>query len=193
MSHVDQPVTFNVVAVYPDLESVERAVSRLHADGFEMRDLSIVGRDFRENDESSGFVSVSDYATAGAEVGAVVGGLFGLCVGMAFLILPGLGPVVVAGPIAAALAGGAEGSLAGASVGALVGTLVGWGVPKDQALAYRDHVRSGRYLVLARGDSAKIEHARAVLHHEALEYQRHESAMHVGGSSNLSNQSARAS
>ncbi|APW62550.1 general stress protein [Paludisphaera borealis] len=179
MSQVDQPITFNVVAVYPDHESVERAMSRLHADGFEMRDLSIVGRDFRVNEEESAEpMTMSDYATTGAEFGAVVGGLFGLCVGMAFLILPGLGPVVVAGPIAAALAGGAEGSLAGASLGALVGALVGWGVPHDRALEYRDHVKSGKYLVLARGDATKIEHARAVLHHEALEHEKHEAFAH---------------
>lgn len=180
MSQVDQSVTFNVVAIYPDHESVERAVSRLHADGFEMRDLSIVGRDFRVNDETAEPLATSDYATAGAEFGAVVGGLFGLCAGMAILILPGLGPMVVAGPIAAALAGGVEGSLAGASVGALVGALVGWGIPHDRALEYRDHVQSGKYLVLARGDAAKIEHAREVLHHEALESERHAAIGHSG-------------
>jgi hypothetical protein len=179
MSQVGVPARFNVVAVYPDHESVERAVNRLHAEGFETRDLSIVGRDFRpDGEEEAEPLATSDYATAGAEVGAVVGGLFGLCVGMAFLILPGVGPIVVAGPIAAALAGGAEGSLAGASVGALVGALVGWGVPHDRAMEYRDHVKSGRYLVLARGDAAKIEHARSVLHHEALEHEAHEAAAH---------------
>ena len=174
MSQVDPSATFNVVAVYPDHESVERAVSRLHADGFEMRDLSIVGRDFRADDETADPMSTSDYATAGAEFGAVLGGLVGICVGMAVLILPGLGPIVVAGPIAAALAGGVEGSLAGASVGALVGALVGWGIPHDRALEYRAHVQSGKYLVLARGDAAKIEHARAVLHHEAVESEKHQ-------------------
>jgi uncharacterized membrane protein len=173
MSQGGESGRFNVVAVYPDHESVERAVNRLHAEGFETRDVSIVGRDFRPDEEEDEPLSTSDFATAGAEVGAVVGGLFGLCVGMAFLILPGIGPIVVAGPIAAALAGGAEGSLAGASVGALVGALVGWGVPHDRAVAYRDHVKSGRYLVLARGEAAKVEHARDVLHHEAIEQHAH--------------------
>jgi hypothetical protein len=176
MSPANPPAMFNVVAVYPDHESVERAVNRLYADGFATRDVSIVGRDFRPDEQEDEPLSTSDYATAGAEVGAVVGGLFGLCVGMAFLILPGIGPIVVAGPIAAALAGGAEGSLAGASVGALVGALVGWGVPHDRALEYRDHVKSGRYLVLARGEASKIEHAREVLLHEALDQHAHEIA-----------------
>src|SRR5690242_5291669 len=98
MSQAGDPARFNVIAVYPDHESVERAVNRLHAEGFETRDVSIVGRDFRPDDEEEP-LSTSDFATAGAEVGAVVGGLFGLCVGMAFLILPGIGPIVVAGPI----------------------------------------------------------------------------------------------
>jgi len=178
MSQAGVPARFNVIAVYPDHESVERAVNRLHAVGFETRDVSIVGRDFRPDEEEEEPLSTTDFATAGAEVGAVVGGLFGLCVGMAFLILPGIGPIVVAGPIAAALAGGAEGSLAGASVGALVGALVGWGIPHDRALEYREHVKSGRYLLLARGDASKLEHAREVLHHEALEQHDHAAAHH---------------
>ena len=147
-----------------------------------MRDLSIVGREFHVNHEGEVVpMSTSDYATAGAEVGAVLGALVGVCVGMAVLILPGVGPIVVAGPIAAALAGGAEASMAGAGVGALVGALVGWGVPKDRALEYRDHVKDGKYLVLARGDAARIEHARSVLHHEALEHEKHEALLHAKG------------
>ncbi len=182
MSHVDPSVTFNVVAVYPDHESVERAVSRLHAEGFEMRNLSIVGRDFQVDHEGEVLpLATSDYATAGAEVGAVLGAVVGVCVGMAVLILPGIGPVIVAGPIAAALAGGVEASLAGASVGALVGALVGWGVPKDRALEYHEHVKEGKYLVLARGSAAKIEHAREVLHHEAIEGAKLEALLHSRG------------
>lgn len=178
MDQAGTTARFNVIAVYPDHESVERAVNRLHAEGFGTRDVSIVGRDFRPDDETSEPRTASDYATTGAEVGAVVGGLFGICVGVAFLILPGVGPIVVAGPIAAALAGGAEGSMAGASVGALVGALVGWGIPHDRAVKYRDDVESGRYLVLARGEAEKIEHAREVLRHEAIEQHAHALAQH---------------
>ena len=41
------PSASSVVAVYPDHASAEQAVRLLHTDGFSMRDLSIVGRDFQ--------------------------------------------------------------------------------------------------------------------------------------------------
>ena len=93
MSTIDpQPVApsgASVVAVYPDHPTAERAVRRLHKEGFAMKDLSIVGRDFQVTEEPVGFVSAGDYAAAGAGTGAWVGGLFGLLLGAAFMILPG--------------------------------------------------------------------------------------------------------
>lgn len=159
----------SVVAVYPDHESAERAVRRLHEGGFAMSDLSIVGRDFQVSESPIGFVNTGDYATVGAGTGAWVGGLFGLLVGAAFLILPGVGPVVVAGPLSAALLGGLEGALAGAALGALGGALVGWGVPRDQALKYETQVKAGKFLVVARGDADSIRRARGLIEPEAPE------------------------
>jgi uncharacterized membrane protein len=156
-----------VVAVYEDHDRMERAVRRLHDEHFDMRDVSIVGRDFQTNNEPVGFVAKGDYVQAGAEIGAFVGGIFALCIGMGFLILPGVGFVIVAGPVAAALLAEIEGMAAGATVGGLVGALVAWGVPRRQAVEYQDHVKSGKFLVLVRGDAQKIEHARSVLCPEA--------------------------
>jgi hypothetical protein len=166
MGQANQPNESSVIAVYHNHESAERAFRRLHEDGFDMRNVSIVGRDFQVEDEPVGFVTTGDCAAAGAEIGAFVGGIFGLCVGMAFLILPGLGFVIVAGPIAAALVGGEEGALAGAVIGGLAGALVGWGVPGVHARKYETHVKEGKFLVLARGDSETIGHAKQVLQPE---------------------------
>jgi hypothetical protein len=157
------PAGTSVVAVYPDHASAETAVRLLHKEGFAMRDLSIVGRDFQVSEEPVGFVSAGDYAAAGAGTGAWVGGLFGLLVGAAFLVLPGVGPVIVAGPLSAALLGGLEGALAGAAIGGLSGALIGWGVPKEEALKYETQVKAGKFLVVARGDRAALERARTLL------------------------------
>jgi hypothetical protein len=163
----DQAGDAKVVAVYHDHASAESAVRLLHKEGFPMKDLSIVGRDFQVSEEPVGFVSAGDYAAAGAGTGAWVGGLFGLLVGAAFLVLPGFGPVIVAGPLAAALLGGIEGALAGAAIGGLSGALIGWGVPKEDALKFETQVKAGKFLVVARGTRAQIERAQALLapHH----------------------------
>jgi uncharacterized membrane protein len=152
-----------IVAVYPTHDLAEKATRRLIEEGFAMKDVSIVGRDFQATEGPIGFVSTKDFAEVGAGTGAWVGGLFGLLIGAAFLVLPGVGPVVVAGPIAAALLGALEGALAGAALGALSGALVGWGVPKDQALKYESQIKVGKFLVIARGTPELVEKAKAIL------------------------------
>ena len=134
-----------------------------------MRNLSVVGRDFKVVDKPVGFVTTGDCATAGAEIGAFVAGLFGICVGMAFLIVPGIGPVIVAGPLSAALLGGAEASTVGGAIGAIAGALVGWGVPGVHVAKYETLVKGGKFLILARGESKAIEHAKSVLAPEVPE------------------------
>jgi hypothetical protein len=158
------------LAVFRDPKAVERAVRRLHKEGFNMCNLSVVGRDFEVSDDPAGFVTTGDCTAVGAEIGAFVGGIFGLCVGMGFLVLPVLGPVIVAGPISAALLGGIEGTAGGAALGALAGGLVGWGVPSVHVRKYEQHVKGGKFLVLARGDARAIEHAKSVLWPESPEH-----------------------
>jgi uncharacterized membrane protein len=163
MSQAETAVGSSVVAVYPDHASAEEAVRRLLKEGFDMKDVSIVGRDFQVEEEPIGFVSTRDFVKLGAGTGAWVGGLFGLLMGAAFLVLPGVGPVIIAGPLSAALLGGLEGMIAGAALGALSGALVGLGVPKNQALKYEAQVKAGKFLVVVQGTPEKIERARAVL------------------------------
>jgi uncharacterized membrane protein len=163
VSQATVPITASIVAVYPDHESAERAVRRLHEEGIAMCDLSIVGRDFQTTEEPIGFVSTRDYARAGAATGAWFGGLFGLCIGAAFLILPGLGPIVVAGPLTAAVVAGIEGAIAGTALGSLAGALVGWGVPREKALKYEKHVKGGKFLVVVRGEPEVVTRARSLL------------------------------
>jgi hypothetical protein len=162
-SPVAQEATTSVVAVYPGHASAEEAVRLLIKEGFAMKDISIVGRDFQVTEEPIGFLSTGDFAKFGAGTGAWVGGLFGLLLGAAFLVLPGVGPVIIAGPLSAALLGGLEGALAGAAMGALAGALVGLGIPNQQALKYEAQIKAGKFLVFARGTPDQIRKAKALL------------------------------
>jgi hypothetical protein len=170
MNQAEQQRGFSVVAVYPGRDAAQRAISRLRDDGFDMRNVSLIGRDVRVGEAPAGVVTTGDVASEGAGIGAVAGGIIGLCVGTAFLVLPGVGPLIVAGPIAAALAGAGEGALAGAVVGGLAGALVGWGVPEVHAVKYETRVKGGEFLVVVRGDASTIEHAKTVLGSEGLDH-----------------------
>jgi hypothetical protein len=163
MSSTETAIASSVVAVYPDLAAAEGAVRQLHETGFDLGDLSIVGRDIQETEEPCGLVSRGDYVKAGAETGSLFGLLSGLCIGAGFLVLPGIGLVVVAGPIASALLAGIEGALAGTALGSLAGALVGWNVPKDRAIKYEEQVKGGKFLVFVRSVPEVVARARSLL------------------------------
>ena len=81
MGQREHAIPSNIVAVVPDHDAAERMVRQLHVAGIPMGDLSIIGRGSQTTEEPVGFVSASDYATAGAATGAWFGGLLGLCSG----------------------------------------------------------------------------------------------------------------
>ena len=153
----------SIVAVFPDHASAEEAVQVLVQSGFDLKHISIMGRDFQVSEKPIGFVTTGDVAAQGATAGAWAGGIFGLLIGAAFLILPGVGPVIIAGPLSAALLGGLEGALAGAAIGGLSGALIGLGVSKEHALKYETEVKAGKFVVTLRGTPEEVARAQTLL------------------------------
>jgi uncharacterized membrane protein len=98
-------------------------------------------------------------ATAGAEVGAVVGGGAGLLAGLGVLAIPGIGPVIGAGWLVATVVGAA----AGAASGGIVGALVDAGLSKEDAHVYAEGVRRGGALVVVRVADSQMKTARMIL------------------------------
>jgi hypothetical protein len=153
----------SVVGVYDAMSDAENAVHTLNQAGFPIRQVSIVGQNLQSESQIHGYVTAGDVAKGSAKTGAWLGGLFGLLIGAAFLWVPGIGPLFVAGPFSAMLLGGIEGAAAGAAGAGLLGALVGWGVSKKHILKYEQHLRGGKYLVIAHGSAEQVEKARTIL------------------------------
>jgi uncharacterized membrane protein len=151
--------TTNVIAVYDSIDEAERAIEKLIAEGIPVESISIVGQGLQSEVKLHGFVTTGDVAKQGAGIGAAFGGLMGFLLGTAFFFIPGAGPLVVLGPMVDTLVGAAEGALAGGLFGALFGTIV----EKQHIPKYEQHVKAGKYLVVAQGDPSTAEHAREVL------------------------------
>ncbi len=152
----------SIVAVYDSHASAEAAVHELHRAGLDMTRLSIVGRHYTE-EHALGFYTSGDRMKFWAGRGALWGSLWGILFGGAFFFLPVVGPIVAMGPIVGFLAGALEGAAIGGAVGVVGAALTSYGIPPEGVVKYEVAVKSGQFLVLARGTRDMIDHARVVL------------------------------
>ena len=160
-----------VIAVFNDLESVQRAIVKLADDGFPIDRISIIGKDLQSEFRVNGFVTMGDIARPSAATGAWIGGLFGLLSGTALLFMPGAGPLIVLGSLASAAVGAAEGALVGGAVGAVLGHFVA----REKLPKYERLVATGKYLVVVHGMEDDVERARRILlEHGSTDVERHD-------------------
>ncbi len=99
--------------------------------------------------------------------GGVVGGIAGAAA--AFLI-PGIGPVLAGGILVAAFGGGALGSVSGNFLGAFSSL----GIPREQAHAYEQQVRSGHTVVTVKTPDRQQDAIEILRQHGAQDIQVHE-------------------
>ncbi len=130
------------VAIFNTHVEAENAVKELQKSGFDMKKLSIVGKDYHTEEQVVGYYHTGDRMKYWGKVGAFWGWLFGLFFGAGFFLIPGLGPIVVAGPLVATIVGGLEGAVTAGGLSALGAGLYSIGIPKDSIINYET---SGRY------------------------------------------------
>jgi hypothetical protein len=163
-----------VVATFHTHVQAEAAVKELQQAGFDMKKLSIVGKDYHTDQHVVGYYNTGDRMMYWGKLGAFWGGLWGLLFGSAFFWVPGLGPLLVAGPLAAAIVGGLEGAVVVGGLSALGAGLYSIGIPKDSILKYETAIKSDKYLLVAHGANDEVRKAADIL--EASD--AHEVAMH---------------
>jgi hypothetical protein len=153
----------SVVAVFADHDAAETAVKKLTAAGFEMKNLSVVGKGFHTEEKVVGFYNIGDRIKFWGTRGAFWGGLWGLFFGGLFLTIPVVGHVVVLGYLAATIIAGVENAIVVGGLSALGAALFGMGVPKDSVIRYETAIKTDSFLVMARGAKQEIAHAKEIL------------------------------
>ncbi len=154
----------SVVAVYPTHNAAELAIRELQHAGFDMRQLSIVGKDYHTDEHVVGYYNTGDRVRAWGRAGAFWGGIWGLLFGSALFWVPGFGPMLVAGPLVGWIVAALEGSVIGAGLSALAAGLVSQGIPKDSVLRYETALGIGKFVLIAHGDTAEATRAKGILH-----------------------------
>jgi hypothetical protein len=153
----------SVVAIFKSHVEAEVAVKELQRSGFDMKQLSIVGRDYHTEEQVVGYYNAGDRMKYWGKLGAFWGGFWGLLFGSAFFLIPGVGPLVMAGPIVGWIVGALEGAVVVGGLSALGAGLYSMGIPKDSVLQYETALKSGKYVIIAHGSAEETAHAREII------------------------------
>jgi uncharacterized membrane protein len=161
-----------VVAIYKSHAEAEAAVKELQRSGFDMKKLSIVGRDYHTDEHVVGYYNAGDRMKSWGKMGAFWGGIWGLLFGSAFFLIPGFGPVLMAGPIVGWIVGALEGAVVVGGLSAIGAGLYSLGIPKDSILQYETAIKTGKFVLIAHGSQEDIDATQRIIegtHPEALE------------------------
>jgi uncharacterized membrane protein len=156
--------TNSIVAIFESHDQAEDAIRELQKDGFDMKKLSIVGKDYHTEEHVVGYYTTGDRMAYWGKLGAFWGGFWGLLFGSAFFLVPGIGPLLVAGPLVGWIVGALEGAVVTGGLTALGAGLYSIGIPKNSILRYETQVKNGKLLLVVHGTADEVERARDLLH-----------------------------
>ncbi len=152
-----------VVAIYDTHEEAEEAVRELERSGFDMQNLSIVGKDYQTEEEVVGYYNTGDRMKKWGKTGAFWGGLWGMLFGSAFFFIPGIGPLLAAGPLVGWIIGALEGAVVVGGLSALGAGLYGLGIPTDSIIEYETQIKAGKYVVITHGSPHEVSKTEGTL------------------------------
>ena len=153
----------SVVAVFAEHSAAETAIKELIAAGFEMKNLSVVGKGYHTDEKVVGFYNTGDRIKFWGTRGAFWGGFWGLFLGGLFMAVPVVGHVVVLGYLATILIAGIENAVVVGGLSAIGAALYSIGVPKDSVIQYETALKTDSFLVMAHGPGAEIARAKTIL------------------------------
>ena len=155
--------TNSVVAIFGSHDQAEKAIRELQKDGFDMKKLSIVGKDYHTEEHPVGYYNAGDRMLYWGKLGAFWGGFWGLLFGSAFFWVPGVGPLLVGGPLVLWIVGALENAAIVGGISALGAGLFSIGIPKNSVIQYETEVKNGKLLLVAHGTADEVERAKNIL------------------------------
>jgi len=152
-----------VVGIFNTHTEAETSIKELQRSGFDMKKLSIVGKDYHSEEHVVGYYNTGDRMKFWGKQGAFWGGFWGLLFGSALFVIPGVGPIVVFGPLVGWIVGALEGAVVFGGLSALAAALVSIGIPKDSSIVYETALKSDKFLVIAHGTADEVSNAKSIL------------------------------
>ena len=152
-----------IVALFRSHDEAESAIKDLQKSGFNMKLLSIVGREYHTDEQVVGYYNSGERMKYWGTRGAFWGGVWGLMFGSAFFYIPGIGPLLVAGPLVAMIVGALEGAVVVGGLSAIGAGLSSLGIPRDSILLYETAFKAGKFVLLAHGTAKEVALAKDII------------------------------
>jgi len=147
----------STIGIYETHTQAMQALEALNAAHFSLKNISLVGNAELVNDHLH--VKTNYLKEIGASIGVVTGTVLGVLTGIGVFVVPGFGFLYGAGAIVGAAAGLDFGIIGGG----LLAILAIYGVEKEQSIAYDEHLKEGKWMVVAQGDDAQLNKAMDIL------------------------------
>ena len=153
----------SVVAVYATHPQAEEALRAFQSSGFDMKKLSIVGKDYHTEEHVVGFYNIGDRMKVWGKRGAFWGGFWGILFGSALFLVPGFGHIMVLGPMVGWIVGALGEAAVIGGLSALGAGLYSIGIPKNSILKYETAVKANQFVVVAHGSVDDVDTAKRIL------------------------------
>jgi len=160
---IDMQKQLSNVYVYKTHIDAENALRTLSLSGFNMKQLSVVGRGYHTEEHPIGFYTRGDRIRTWGRYGIFWGAIWGLLFSPAVFVLPGIGVLPMAGPVVAALVGALEGAVLGGGFSALGSALLELGVHQDSVIKYEVAIKADQFLLMVHGSDEEIQRAHSQL------------------------------
>jgi len=156
--------------VFNTRTEADTAIRSLGKAGFDLKELSLIGKGYHSDEHPIGFYTVGDRIKAWGATGAFWGGIWGMLLAPAVFFLPGLGVIAMAGPFVAAFVAALEGAVVIGGMTALGAALSSVGVSSTQVMKYESAVKADKYVLVVHGGAQSAAKARSILdvHPEAV-------------------------
>ncbi len=158
----------STVGIYETHDKALQAIKKLQTKGYPVNQLSIMGQ-AEIIDDHLRVKSREPMTNVGVSVGAVAGPILGVLTGAGVFAIPGFGFLFGAGALIGALAGFDFG-LVGGGIVTLLTTLF---TNKEKVVKYHEHLKEGKFLVVAQGTDEEVEHAHEILNAHAQHIELH--------------------
>ena len=135
-----------VVAVCNTHSEVEAAIKELKQAAFNLKKLSIVGKDYHTDKHVVGYYNTGDdhmkyWGTA----------------------IRGIGPVLIAGPLVGWVLGALEETVVNGRVTAIGAALNNLGISKDSVANYETAIKSSKFILMAHGTAEEVALAKTII------------------------------